>query len=488
MATPAFAADPQIQEFTLNPQTIAPGGESTVTFTVKMSDNGTGTATVNVTSSNGKVTCTNSCSVVNANIPPGGRDFTATVKATGSFTNDENTKIKVSAGGVSSELQLNIDAPSAQPSVPSISGSVLDVYTNQPIKGAKVFIQDSANPPHTWDDIGTNDAGEFSVSSTQEKPIAAGAISFKVEKEGIQSGPPTVKTGVAGQPLTAVRITVAPSSSPTPSATTTATATADASGTTGAANEGDNSPAADEGSGLSWILISVGGVLVLLGIAAIVLIFVRKKDDSDEDGQGKPGKGGPGRGPGGPGGPGGPRPPGGQRRPGPPDRTAPMRGGPGGQGGPGYGPRPVSPGPRGADQTMIARSPLADVPTQLHGRVPDQGGQYDNRNGYGQPPQPGGYGQQPGGYGQQQPYPGAQPGYGQQPPPAGYGGPPPPQQYGQQQPYGGQTAGGYGGQPPPQQYGQDYGQQADPRQRPTPPPPPAPPPPTEGRRVDWMDD
>ena len=45
-------------------------------------------------------------------------------------------------------------------------------------------------------------------------------------------------------------------------------------------------------------------------------------------------------------------------------------GGPGGPGGPGHDPhrpmRPVSPGPRGADQTMIARSPLADAPTQMH--------------------------------------------------------------------------------------------------------------------------
>ena len=469
LATPAFAADPQIQEFSVNPQTIAPGGEASVTFTVKMSDNNAGTATVTVSSSNNKVQCTAGCSVNNANIPAGGRQFTATVKATGSFTQDESTKIRVSAGATNSEVNLNIDAPSATPSVPSVSGQVVDLYTNQPIKGAKVIMQDSAN--HTWDDIGTNDNGEFSVSSTQERPIAAGAISFLVQKEGIQGGTPTVKTGVAGQALTGVRITVAPSAS------------ASASGTT---EEGTTAPESDGGSGLSWILISVGAVLVLLGIVAIVLIFVRKKDDSDEDGAGKggPGKGGPGgRGPGGPGGPGGPRPPQGQRRP--PDRTAPMRGGPGG---PGYGPRPVSPGPRGADQTMIARSPLADVPTQMHGRVPEHGGgQYNG--GYGQvapgPSGPGqvgpgqggqagqgGYGPPPGGYGQQA-YPGGQGGYGQQ----GYGQPQGQPGYGQPG-YGDTTAGGYGQQQP---YGNYNPPPPDPRQRPAAPP-------NEGRRVDWMDD
>jgi len=83
------------------------------------------------------------------------------------------------------------------------------------------------------------------------------------------------------------------------------------------AEENTNATPNEPETGLSWILIAVGGVLVLLGIVAIVLIFVRKKDDSDEDGPGgpgRPGKGGPpggrgpgGRGPGGPGGPGGPR-------------------------------------------------------------------------------------------------------------------------------------------------------------------------------------
>jgi hypothetical protein len=471
----------------LNPSSVSPGGQTTIQFTIKMSDNAQANVDVSVASDNSKVTCIAGCSISGADINANGSQFQATFKASGSFTSDESAKITPKANNVNGPAQtLTIDAPAAAPSVPEVSGIVVDQFTNDPIKGAKVYMQDSANPPHMWDDVGTNDKGEFKILSTTEKPIVAGMISLRVEKEGVQTGAPVVKTGVANQPLTGVRITVQSVASATASASASAAPTSadpSASGPTQAV--ADDTPA-DEGGGLSWILISVGGVLVLLGIVAIVLIFVRKKDDSDEDGQGKPGKpgkGGPGgRGPGGPGGPGGPRPPGGQRRAGPPDRTAPLRGGPagpGGPGGPGYGPRPVSPGPRGADQTMIARSPLADVPTQMHGRIPDQGGQYDNRNGYGQQPT-GGYPQQPGGYGQTQQYPGGQAagGYGQ--PPA-YG-QPPQQQYGQQ-PYGGQTAGGYGGQP----YGQEYAgpPQADPRQRPTPPPPP---PPAEGRRVDWMDD
>jgi hypothetical protein len=483
VASPAAAAGtPQFSNVSLDPSTIGAGGQTTLRFTVKMSDNMQANVDISVASDNNKVVCVSGCSVGQADIAANtGTQFQATFKATGTFTQDEQAKITAKAGSVQSSPQtLHIDAPAQQPSVPEVSGQVLDVYTNAPIKGAKVSITDSANPPHKWDDVGTDDTGAFKIVSTQEKPIQAGMIGFVVTKDGIQPYQ-TTKTGVANQPLNNVRLTVSPSTSPTPSASAGGAAPSITPNVTDTIAEENTATPNEEETGLSWILIAVGGVLVLLGIVAIVLIFVRKKDDADEDGPngpgGRPGKGGPGggrgpggRGPGGPGGPGGPRPPQGQRRGGPPDRTAPLRGGPGGGGyGPG-GPRPVSPGPRGADQTMIARSPLADVPTQMHGRVPEHGAGGDayRQNGYGQPPPGGGYGPPPGGYSQQQ-YPGGAPASG-----GGYGGQP---GYGQQ-PYGGQTAGGYGGQ---QQYGGDYNQ-TDPRQRPPQPPP------GEGRRVDWMDD
>ena len=262
---------------------------------------------------------------------------------------------------------------------------------------------------------------------------------------------------------------MSPINSPTPS--TSAQPSVTASGVTTEAARTEASTKPDEGpGGLFWVMISVGGLLVLLGIAAIVLIFVRKKDEGDDQpGRGPGGRGGPG-GPGGHGrGPGGPGGPPGQRRGGPPDRTQRMPVGPGGYDPGGRPPRPVSPGPRG-DQTMIARSPLADAPTQMHGRVPDHNDPH-RQGGYGQP-----------GYGQQGPPPGyGQPGYGPGQP--GHQGQP---GYGQQQGYGGQqpAGGGYGQQPPPygqEGHGQDgYGQ--DPRQQPRPPQH------GEGRRVDWMDD
>ena len=138
---------------------------------------------------------------------------------------------------------------------------------------------------------------------------------------------------------------------------------------------------------------------------------------------------------------------------------------------------PVSPGPRG-DQTMIARSPLADMPTQMHRPMPPEPDPYAARqNGaHAAPHYPAGaagYGQ----YAPPPPYPGAPGG------PPGYG-PPPDQQYGQ--PYGGQAYPGAAPEPP--QYGQPYGQPGyDPYEQPPPGRRPPPPPP-DGRRVDWLDD
>ena len=274
----------------------------------------------------------------------------------------------------------------------------------------------------------------------------------------------------------------------------------------------------DNGGGLSWILIAVGGLLVALGIGAIVLLFVRKKDDDDpaDDRTANPRRGPQGP-PGPPGGGGGPRP--GQRWNSPPEPTQPMRGGPGGHDQTRPLRPPVSPGPRG-DQTMIAPSPLVNAPTQLHARVPDpdpygaprHGGAAPGMHGggpsvfgqgqYGQPGQPSGYGSQP------------PPGYGAGPATVAYpGGAPAPYgpggagPAGYAAPYGaGAGAGvspdpyaapGYGpaGGPPaggptlgmPPQVGQPGGAPFDPRtQRPMSPPPP--PPSVETRRVDWVDD
>jgi hypothetical protein len=253
---------------------------------------------------------------------------------------------------------------------------------------------------------------------------------------------------------------------------------------------GANVPTANGSSGgLSWILIAVGAILVALGVGAIVLLFVRKKAEEDPDGQdpNAPYRGGPPAQQGPPG-RGGPRPP--QRR-GPPDMGPPMRSGPGSDPTRQMRP-PVSPGPRG-DQTMISPSPLANAPTQLHGRIPPE-----QADPYGAPPprhnggQPG-YGQNPYGaaggggptaHGATSAYPAGSPTYGQGPDQygqQGYGQGPGTDPYGPQQ--GGYGQPGYNGQ---DGYNPAQGGGYEPRgQRPGPTQPPAQPDP---RRVDWLDD
>jgi hypothetical protein len=453
VATPAYAdsVKPTVQ-ITSASGTITSGGYTDVKFTVKNNNTGPDAQTsadIAVTFSGDAasyLSCEGDCDFteaiaagqtksytarVRANNVPAGNPKTGAVAVSATIDNQSDTKTR----------NVTLNPAAGADTVPEVSGVVVDIMTTKPIKAARIELVDSKGT--TWDDVATGDDGTFKITSKAEKPITAGSLTLTVTKDGPDGIEPKVetKTATAGKALTGWRVSVKPNASASAGATSLPPIT-------GSFEPEDTdtqqqvAPPADSGlSGFSLALIIVGGLLVLLGIAAIILLFVRKKDDGD----GAPGPGGPGR---------GVPPQAGPRRPG--DRTpAPGRPGPQGYGPPsGYGGGPQRPVPPGArDQTMIARSPLADAPTQLHGRMPDQGG-------YGQP---GGYGPQ-GGYGQPQPYGGPPQG-----PPQGY-----PQQYGQP-PYGGHGPGpqgqpGYGGQ---QHYGPDGGHN-DPRQG--------------GRRVDWMDD
>jgi hypothetical protein len=311
-----------------------------------------------------------------------------------------------------------------------VAGQIYDLLRGNGIPAASVSMRDSVGT--TWDNIGTDDGGFFEIAGTPGKPIAQGNLVLTITKDTFL--PKVFEVNTSNPGLTNLRIPLetdpaAASATPSTSAPPI-TPSLDSPGIDSSAPP----PPADGGmSTFSLMLIIVGGLLVLLGIGAIVLLFVRRGDGDGPPGPGRGPKGGPGGRNGGP--PGRGAPPG-PRRPGMPDRTSQIR--------PGYGP----PRPGGPGQTTISRSPLADNPTQ-HGRP--------GPPPYGGPPHP----QQtpPGGYRPQGP--GPQGGYGQ------------PGQTGYQQPYG------------QQQYGDP--RQGDPRQgepRQGGPRPPRP----EGRRVDWTDD
>lgn len=455
VTTPAHAA-PIIVNFILSTNTISAGQTVTATWTVRSDDEDGEVVNVSVQANNQSLQCTSGdCNVVGAEISQDGRDFEAVFSTTGVITSPQNVQIRVRAGNVESPPQPLTIQPT--PQVPEVRGTVSDVNTGQPVKDARVSMTDSAGT--TWDNVGTDENGAFHIPSTPQKPIAPGELRFTVRKEGINDYTSGAIIATANQPLTNVALKVIVNN-PSASATTSLPPIT----ATGLVTETPTAPTSiaapsDSGlSGFSIALIVLGGLLVVVGIAAIVFLFVRRNNDEDGDGPprgapGPPGMGG-GRGgpPGPPGAPGRGGPPG-QRRPGPPDRTMPMR--------PGYGPpRPGAPGSR--DQTVIARSPLADAPTQLHGRPPAGAPQppYSGPPAYpGQQPPAGGWG--PAGPGPQPP------GYGGPPagPPAGY--PQQPAGYGGGQPGYGPPRPGPGGYDDPRHAGRQ---------------------PSEGRRVDWMDD
>ncbi len=457
IAGPAQASSPQVVITLLDNGSLTSGDTTTLKYTVG-TDTG-GQANVQVTFTGelaGVMTCQGKCTFAQF-VPTGNpTEFVATLHAgnvPSGQTRSGQVKIDATIGSDhgSTNAPLSVQGPAAQSFVPELSGRVVNIFTGAGIPNAKVSAQDSAVPAQNWQ-VGTDKDGNFKITSKPEKPITPGLVAFIVTKDGFSDLPSTAQT-TAGQSITNLRFAMSPSGSPTPSGTPSPGAT---SGPPTAALE-SNQPVAGSagGGGLSWILIAIGAVLVALGIGAIVLLFVRRRGDDAGKPPGPPRPGGrrgppPGRGGGGP------------RPPHPPQR----RGDPTGAGR----------GRPGADRTMIARSPLADVPTQTHGRVPPPGygqnpyasGQYGGQPGYG-PGGPGPGGPGPGGPGPGYPG-GGPPNYGQQDPYAnGYG----PQAYGQP----GYDQQGYGpAGPGPTAHGQP--DPYDPRQRPVQPP-------TE--RVDWLD-
>src|SRR5262249_26229841 len=134
--------------------------------------------------------------------------------ASGQFTASETTRLTIKAGGASDTQQVTVQvaqqppppppAPPGAQGVTEVSGTVVDVFTNNPIEAAKVFMQDSA--PHTWE-VGTDSGGNFRIRSSPDKPITAGTLSFKIEKDGIEPSVIT-KTASGGQALTGLRFAV----------------------------------------------------------------------------------------------------------------------------------------------------------------------------------------------------------------------------------------------------------------------------------------
>ncbi|MBO0870751.1 MAG: carboxypeptidase regulatory-like domain-containing protein, partial [Micromonosporaceae bacterium] len=477
VAAPAYADD-TVGVSVLGLNDFNPGDSQTLQIQVQLkqaiSGGGGETIRVAVSGLGGNFTVTNpqnctptgssSCAVTFNNGNPGSQQISFTVRA----SNNPNVapgQTATSTGTVNAQdfnghndsqtFRAVLHGPPQQTptAVAKVTGKVTDSSTGKGIANATVELQDPDG--HTFR-TGTGSSGTYTFQSTQAKPITPGTLSVGATKDGYQDGGGNSNTrtfdAAAGATANAPPIALIPVAATASPVDGLPTGDPNAS----LAVPGDTAAAAantNTGSGIggfSMILIGVGGLLVLLGILAIVLILRgRKRDDGD----------------------------------GLDDDIPPMRRGP--------MPTPASRGAyRGAPNnapTMVSRSPMMDAPTAMM-----RGGPMDEygvpADPYGAPPispppaprspQPtsGGYGPtsyQTPGYPPERPYDdygaggGHRAGYGEPTQRGGYGGESggfaPPAHRQPADPYAEQQAtrgygGGNGGYGPEQSYGdQNYG-------------------------------
>lgn len=464
VTTPAYAAPEDLTitlstgSFDLDPGESLPltvrltnskDTEETVTVLVGAPNNLGGDVTIETSVAGCAVFGTTSVRCTGVMVPKktgtnGTKDLEFTLKAKSSLTSIQpGGSPKTGSGSVSIEFSNNngqaksfsvtLRPPAVAAPVKSVSGQVTDSTNGTPVKAATVTLLDGAK--HSYQ-TSTDASGNYEFTSTADKPIAAGQLGLTVTKTP-QFDDATAKTftGESGKdyPNTALKL-VPKAATPSAGSTTDAAAPVSTDGgvttATAATAAGHRTDSTGPGT-FSLILVGLGGLLVLLGIGAIVMLVVRRKgDDVDPDDD-----------PADPYGPGSP-----------PDGAGGYQGGPP----PGRG--------RGADPTMIARSGPArsnanDATTMLRPQRSTPG-EYNDYSSAG-----GGYGSNPargGGYA------------GGSPAGGGYAG-------------GGQAGGGYD-QAGQAGYGSDANRYDDGRSGGS--PRRSGPPPGRGERpsVDWLDD
>lgn len=192
--------------------------------------------------------------------------------------------ITIDAGGGNGDDSVNItlQGPAQAASVPEVSGKVTNQATGDGIPGAQVTLKDSAGKSH---DATANSQGNYSIKPSNNELIAPGQVTVTVTKEGFSDATAT-GNAQAGKALTVpVRMKpTAASAEPSAPVASDPGPTTDPSGAATDVATPQNTSGEDEGpSMLSWILIGMGILLVLLGIGAIVLLVMRRKDDTEGD-------------------------------------------------------------------------------------------------------------------------------------------------------------------------------------------------------------
>jgi hypothetical protein len=388
-AAPALADAPTVTITQLSSTTLTAGQSANLRYQIQNNlVNGPQQVSVRVNVSSNNLSCSGACGSVQT--IQNSDEFTATLRASTNLAPGSNQTVTISItaenrDGTSqpARTQLTLKGPDAPKAVNSVSGKVVNVTNGRGIADAFVALNDENG--HRFD-TQTNDDGSFKFTSTANKPIAPGQLLLAAGKDGFQNNQTSTNVA-AGESKSGLRITLRSTASPSASAsaasptaeettdTPTDEATTEESVDPAAAGDNQNS---DSGGTFSWVLIILGGLLVALGVGAIVLLVIRRKDDGEDGaGDGLPG-------------PNGPRPT--------PGAQGVYRGGP--------SPTMVTGGAAmGGGPTMAMGPGLNDAPTMMHQPLDEYGDPYGTplrapQPTSGPPPatQPG-YGYQ-GGYGQ----------------------------------------------------------------------------------------
>ncbi|MCO1596517.1 carboxypeptidase-like regulatory domain-containing protein [Micromonospora sp. RHAY321] len=396
-ATPALAA-PDVTDVSASPSSVEAGKTTKISYRLAFED-GAEPADISFSSSNPKLTCVDGCS--RGRVTASGT-YDATFKLADDAANG-SANITVKATDSSGPLKQSQEAstsvtlvakaappPQAQ-TVRSVSGKVVVQADSKAVPNAVVMLQDSAG--HRYDTT-SDGSGNFRFTGTSEKPIAPGRIDLGASFDNVlatKSLNATAGQAITGQRISlAIKVEVTPSATPSPTAEALPTEETTEEGAEEPSEEASpgapaNAANTEDSGGIgSYMIILLGGLLVAAGVGTIVLLWMKRKENGDDE-DAPAGAGAAGA---------VPAARGGFR--GADDQTR-VVGRPGG----------------GPDPTMVGGAALSEAPTMMHRPVVDDvppdpyaapaqpygaaGQQGWGGTGYGDEPAPGGYGA--GGYG-----------------------------------------------------------------------------------------
>jgi hypothetical protein len=216
-----------------------------------------------------------------------------TIKANGNPAAGQQSrasgKVTATLGGASDSADFDavIKGPDQSASVAQVSGVVKD-SNGAAVKDARVLMVAGGACASKPCETGTNSRGEYAFRSTPDKPILPGTIQLGATKTGFENSQTSIE-GKAGQSVAAPPIVMRPKAAASASAEPTQEVVpGPTDGQTTEAPAAQNTTqkkAGNDGNSFSWIVVSLAGLLVLLGVGVLVMMLInRKKGDAEEDG------------------------------------------------------------------------------------------------------------------------------------------------------------------------------------------------------------